>query len=138
MRFMPVSVRAPWVHKWRASSPLLFPPHRRKHDRITLILFRLMFAYRTAGSCVGQDCPFCLVTRHLQISPRGLRTLRYSTVSPQTCLPSSDLFQAFKRVWIFADQKYESGCLTIRSRTALFPFLQGSFIDPQLACEHSS
>jgi len=48
-------------------------------------------------------------------------------------LPCGHPFQPFKRVWVFANEQHQCGGLRIGFSTALFPFLQGSFVDPQLA-----
>ena len=45
------------------------------------------------------------------------------------------LIKAFERIGIFADQQYQGGGLRVGFGSALFPFLESSFVDPQLAGE---
>ena len=53
-------------------------------------------------------------------------------------LTCSDSFQSFESVRVFANQKDERCGLRIRLGPTLFPFLQGSFVDPKLAGKNSS
>lgn len=45
------------------------------------------------------------------------------------------LIKTFERIGIFADQQYQGGGLRVGFGSALFPFLESSFVDPQLAGE---
>ena len=45
------------------------------------------------------------------------------------------LIKAFERIGIFADQEYQGGGLRVGFGSALFPFLESSFVDPQPAGE---
>src|SRR6266478_1737851 len=64
-------------------------------------------------------------------------------VGPPTTWPSSRLafrhpFQSFERVRVFANEQHQCGGLRIGFSAALFPFLQSSFVDPQLARKNRS
>ncbi len=59
-------------------------------------------------------------------------------VNGNASLPSRYSFQPFERVRIFANQQHQRGGLRIGFSAALFPFLQGSFVDPQLARKNRS
>ena len=50
-------------------------------------------------------------------------------------LPDGYLIKALERIGIFADQQYQGGGLRVGFGSALFPFLESSFVDPQLAGE---
>jgi hypothetical protein len=45
------------------------------------------------------------------------------------------LIKALERIGKFADQQYQGGGLRVGFGSALFPFLESSFVDPQLAGE---
>jgi hypothetical protein len=49
--------------------------------------------------------------------------------------PDGYLIKAFERIGIFADQQYQGGGLRVGFGSALFPFLESSLVDPQLAGE---
>ena len=59
-------------------------------------------------------------------------------VNGNASLPSRYSFQPFERVRIFANQQHQGGGLRIGFSAALFPFLQSSFVDPQLARKDGS
>jgi len=54
-------------------------------------------------------------------------------------LPDGYAIKALERIGIFADQQYQGGGLRVGFGSALFPFLESSFVDPHLraktACE---
>jgi len=45
------------------------------------------------------------------------------------------LIKALERIGKFADQQYQGGGLRVGFGSALFPFLESSFVDPQLTGE---
>ncbi len=53
-------------------------------------------------------------------------------------LTCGDPFQALECVRILANQENESRRLGIRLGAALFPLLEGAFVNPQLASENGS
>ena len=50
-------------------------------------------------------------------------------------LPDGYLIKALERIGKFADQQYQRGGLRVGFGSAVFPFLESSFVDPQLAGE---
>jgi hypothetical protein len=50
-------------------------------------------------------------------------------------LPDGYLIKALERIGKFADQQYQGGGLRVGFGSARFPFLESSFVDPQLAGE---
>ena len=53
-------------------------------------------------------------------------------------LTNGDPVQSFERVRILANQENQSRRLGIRLGAALFPLLEGAFVNPQLASENGS
>ena len=49
--------------------------------------------------------------------------------------PMAYLIKALERIGIFADQQYQGGGLRVGFGSALFPFLESSLVDSQLAGE---
>ncbi len=56
----------------------------------------------------------------------------------QRKLADGYLIKALERIGIFADQQYQGGGLRVGFGSTLFPFLESSFVDPQLAGEDGS
>jgi len=65
------------------------------------------------------------------VSPKHRRGTAHDW--PSSRLAFRHPFQSFERVRVFANEQHQCGGLRIGFSTALFPFLQGSFVDPQLA-----
>lgn len=53
-------------------------------------------------------------------------------------ISACELFQTIEGVGVPTDQQQQGSRLRIRLGTALFPFFEGSLVDPQLPCEHST
>ncbi len=65
--------------------------------------------------------------------PQSLQLLQGWSFSP-----GRQLFEALQGVRVAPHKKDHGGGLRIRFGAALLPLFEGSFVDPQLACEHGS
>ena len=70
------------------------------------------------------------------VSPKHRRGTAHDW--PSSRLAFRHPFQSFERVRVFANEQHQCGGLRIGFSAALFPFLQSSFVDPQLARKNRS